>query len=60
MMMDTKETIEVRELTDEELKAVAAGTACATGAHYNQATMTTGTTGTTNAWQDWMQTYFSV
>jgi hypothetical protein len=59
MMMDTKETIAARKLTDDELNAVAAG-ACAAGVHYNDATMTIRTSGPTNAWQDWMQSFFGV
>ena len=58
--MDTKETIAVRKLTDDELNAVAAGANCAAGVHIASSTIPSGTSGPTNAWQDWMQSYFGV
>ena len=60
MMMDTKETIAVRKLTDDELNAVAAGANCAAGVHIATLPSDLRTSGPTNAWQDWMQSYFGV
>ena len=59
--MDTKETIAVRKLTDDELNAVAAGANCAAGVHISKLYHPDlRTSGPTNAWQDWMQSYFGV
>jgi hypothetical protein len=52
---------EYRELHNDELNDVVGGSACATGNHIKEGTLTSRkSTPDPNPWQDWMGSYYGV